>query len=156
MGNKLSEAYPDVKFIPFHLDISEPGAMERTISKIVSTSAFGRVDYCVNCAGMNGVNKDHPPTNSTDTSVDYFDLVNGVNYRGTWMASRAYLNAMMKQKPLESHNGNVARAQRGAIVNLSSGLGVISMPKNRKSGPCLNTFDPDRLLNASQSCVLCL
>lgn len=47
------------------------------------------------------------------------------------MANRAYLNAMMAQEPLGAHDGIKGREQRGAIVNLSSGLGVISMPKNR-------------------------
>lgn len=63
-----------------------------------------------------------------------FDKANGINYRGTWMPNRAYLNVMMKQESLSSHNPEVeGRRQRGGIVNLSSGLGVIGMPKNRKS-----------------------
>ena len=83
---------------------------------------------------MNGINKDHAPTNSTETALEYFDKINGINYRGTWMANRAYLNIMMKQDPLPSHDPETTgREQRGAIVNLSSGLGVIGMPKNRTS-----------------------
>lgn len=94
---------------------------------------FDRLDYAVNCAGINGINASHAPTNSTETSVEYFDKINGINYRGTWMANRAYLNIMMKQDPLPSHDAETrGREQRGSIVNLSSGLGVIGMPKNRK------------------------
>ena len=94
---------------------------------------FGRLDYAVNCAGINGINANHAPTNSTETSVEYFDKINGINYRGTWMANRAYLDIMMKQEPLPSHDAETpGREQRGSIVNLSSGLGVTGMPKNRE------------------------
>ena len=48
------------------------------------------------------------------------------------MANRAYLKIMLGQDPLPSHDPeNEGREQRGSIVNLSSGLGVIGMPKNR-------------------------
>lgn len=130
-AQKLRGTYPDVQLLTHALDISHPGAMNEAVSSILSNPSFGRLDYCVNCAGMNGVNKNHPPTNTTETSVEYFDLINGINYRGTWMANRAYLAAMLKQDPLPSHDGVAGREQRGAIVNISSGLGVISMPKNR-------------------------
>ena len=110
--------------------------METALSNAMSNKSFGRLDYCVNCAGINGVNASHKPTNTTETSVDYFDKINGINYRGTWMANRAYLDIMVKQEPLPSHDPAVAgREQRGAIVNLSSGLGVISMPRNRTHSP---------------------
>jgi hypothetical protein len=49
------------------------------------------------------------------------------------MANRAYLNVMLKQEPLPAHDGNPKRLQRGSIVNLSSGLGLVGMPKNRRS-----------------------
>ena len=106
--------------------------MEKALGTAMDLKAFGRLDYAVNCAGMNGINANHGPTNSTETSLEYFDKVNGINYRGTWMANRAYLKIMLGQDPLPSHDPeNEGREQRGSIVNLSSGLGVIGMPKNR-------------------------
>lgn len=115
------------------VDISQEGAMTHALEGAKGHADFDRLDYAVNCAGINGINASHAPTNSTETSVEYFDKINGINYRGTWMANRAYLNIMMKQDPLPSHDPETpGREQRGSIVNLSSGLGVIGMPKNRK------------------------
>jgi NAD(P)-dependent dehydrogenase (short-subunit alcohol dehydrogenase family) len=128
----LTKAHPDLRILCLPVDISKDGAMEKALESAMELDAFGRLDYAVNCAGMNGINADHAPTNSTETSLEYFDKLNGINYRGTWMANRAYLKIMMGQEPLPSHDSEVeGREQRGSIVNLSSGLGVIGMPKNR-------------------------
>jgi len=134
-SKKLWEQYPEAAFITSTVDISEPGAMEKALEVVTTETngVFNRLDYAVNCAGMNGINASHPPSNSTETSLEYFDKLNGINYRGTWMANRAYLNVMLKQEPLPAHDGNPKRLQRGSIVNLSSGLGLVGMPKNRKS-----------------------
>ena len=133
-SKKLLALFPEAAFITSTVDISEPGAMEKALEEVttLTNGVFNRLDYAVNCAGMNGINASHAPTNSTETSLEYFDKLNGINYRGTWMANRAYLNVMMKQEPLPAHNGNPKRLQRGSIVNLSSGLGVVGMPKNRE------------------------
>lgn len=159
-GQKLSAKFPDIVVLTQALDISHPGAMDSAVSSILSDPPFGRLDYCVNCAGINGVNKNHPPTNTTETTVEYFDLINGINYRGTWMANRAYLNAMMKQEPLPSHDGIAGREQRGAIVNLSSGLGVISMPKNRICSSPLPSPSPSNhilaVYSASKAAIIAL
>jgi NAD(P)-dependent dehydrogenase (short-subunit alcohol dehydrogenase family) len=134
-SKKLWERYPKAAFITSTVDISEPGAMEKALEVVITENngVFNRLDYAVNCAGMNGINASHAPTNSTETSLEYFDKLNGINYRGTWMANRAYLNVMLKQEPpFPTHGKNPKRLQRGSIVNLSSGLGLIGMPKNRK------------------------
>ncbi len=132
--DKLTKKFPDLKTLCLPVDISHEGAMAKALEMAMHDEKFGRLDYAVNCAGMNGINRGHTPTNSTETDVEYFDKINGINYRGTWMANRAYLNIMMKQDPLPSHDPETSgREQRGAIVNLSSGLGVIGMPKNRAS-----------------------
>ncbi|KAL3422406.1 short-chain dehydrogenase reductase [Phlyctema vagabunda] len=82
---------------------------------------FGRVDYCVNAAGVLGNNK-----RSTETTAQQFDLINGINYRGAWLMSRAELKQMLSQDPLPSHDGRPGA--RGAIVNIASQLGVVSRP----------------------------
>ena len=128
----LSKSRPDLRTLCLTVDISQDGAMAKALQGMMQHEHFGRLDYAVNCAGINGINANHAPTNSTETSVEYFDKINGINYRGTWMANRAYLDIMMKQEPLPSHDAEMpGREQRGSIVNLSSGLGVIGMPKNR-------------------------
>ena len=131
---KLTESHgPDLHVRCMTVDISQEQAMVNALEAVMQDPKFGRLDYAVNCAGMNGINPNHAPTNSTETSVEYFDKLNGINYRGTWMANRAYLNIMMKQEPLPSHDPETpGREQRGSIVNLSSGLALTGMPKNCK------------------------
>ncbi|EPS34423.1 hypothetical protein PDE_09387 [Penicillium oxalicum 114-2] len=83
---------------------------------------FGRVDYAVNCAGVLG-----QPARSAEMSLDEFDRVNNINYRGCWLASRAQLRQMIKQDALPSHDPE-RPAQRGAIVNIASQLGIVGRP----------------------------
>lgn len=52
-----------------------------------------------------------------------FDLITNVNYKGSWLASRAVIAHMLKQQPHEEHV-----EQRGAIVNIASQLGVVARP----------------------------
>jgi NAD(P)-dependent dehydrogenase (short-subunit alcohol dehydrogenase family) len=67
---------------------------------------------------------------STDTSTQQFDEINGINYRGMWLSSRAELAQMLKQEPLPTHDGR--KGNRGAIVNIASQLGLVSMPNAGK------------------------
>ena len=79
---------------------------------------FGRVDYCVNCAGILSNNE-----NSTETSIEEFGRINNVNYSGCWLTSRAELGTMLKQEPLPSYD-------RSLLTNLivASGLGIYRPP----------------------------
>lgn len=79
---------------------------------------FGRLDYAVNCAGILG-----PSLRSHEISTDLFDHINNVNYKGSWLVSRAVLSHMLKQDPLPGHP-----KQRGAIVNIASQLGIVARP----------------------------
>lgn len=115
------------------VDISQEGAVNLNVRSAISNTVFGgRLDYVVNCAGINGIDAPHPPTATDETSVAWFDKINGINYHGTWMANRAFLGIMKEQEVLGAHDGKEKRGQRGAIVNLSSGLGIVSMLMNRK------------------------
>lgn len=76
---------------------------------------FGRLDYVVNCAGVLG-----PAMRSSDTPVSAFDRINDVNYRGSWLVSRAALGLMVAQAPLPEQ-----LLQRGSIVNIASQLGLV-------------------------------
>lgn len=87
----------------------------------MTVEKFGRLDYCVNCAGILGNSRP-----SVETSVDDFDKINAVNYRGTWLSSRAQIRAMMKQEMLEGGR------ERGSIVNIASQLGIVSRRGARK------------------------
>ncbi|KAJ5033413.1 uncharacterized protein L3040_008529 [Drepanopeziza brunnea f. sp. 'multigermtubi'] len=86
-----------------------------------TVNEWGRVDYAVNAAGVIGNND-----RSTSISAYDFDLINNINYRGTWLSSRAELTQMLKQEPLPTHDGRLG--SRGSIVNIASQLGLVSRP----------------------------
>jgi NAD(P)-dependent dehydrogenase (short-subunit alcohol dehydrogenase family) len=113
---------------------------------------FARVDYAVNCAGILGES-----LRSTETSVSAFDLINRVNYRGTWLSSRAALALMLKQPALPEHP-----QQTGAIVNIASQLGVVARPSAGKvtyypfiSSGILQLHELTRELLSLNSTILC-
>ncbi|KAL4972729.1 hypothetical protein BDW66DRAFT_162633 [Aspergillus desertorum] len=85
-------------------------------------SAFKRIDYVVNCAGVSQKGF----LRSTEVSSEQFDFVNGVNYRGTWLVSRAALRKMVTQEPLVDGVEAWRQKSRGSIVNIASQLGVVS------------------------------
>lgn len=80
--------------------------------------AFSRLDYAVNCAGILGKG-----LRSHETPVSAFDHINGVNYKGTWLSSRAAISQMLRQQPLPEYP-----QLRGAIVNIASQLGIVARP----------------------------
>jgi NAD(P)-dependent dehydrogenase (short-subunit alcohol dehydrogenase family) len=101
-------------------DISD----ENFVKSLVGTveDCFGRIDYLVNCAGILG-----PAVRSSDTPTELFDRINNVNYKGSWLCSRAVLGLMINQEPLPEHP-----RQRGAVVNIASQLGIVGRPKAGK------------------------
>lgn len=105
-------------------NIADEQFVESFIAEVLST--FGRLDYAVNNAGILGGGQ-----RSTETTSDVFDRINGVNYKGCWLCSRAELRQMVNQEPLPSHDPN-REPQRGSIVNVASQLGVVGRPGARK------------------------
>ncbi|KAF2703826.1 oxidoreductase [Pleomassaria siparia CBS 279.74] len=92
-------------------------------------SLFGQLpslDYAVNCAGVSG---QVAPT--AEVSLEDFDRLNGVNYRGLWMCVKEELKLMLRNdiKPYHSfttsREESLVRGQRGAIVNIASQLGLV-------------------------------
>ncbi|KAK7519731.1 oxidoreductase [Phyllosticta citriasiana] len=111
---------PSPRSSPWPATSARPQFVDDFIVQVVQK--FGRLDYCVNCAGRPRTRK-----NTTTTSIDEFDRVNAVNYRGCWLTSRAQLKTMVGQDTLASHDG-LRPAQRGAIVNIASQLGIVGRP----------------------------
>ena len=75
-----------------------------------AVAAFGRLDCAANCAGVGG---GHGATH--DYPEAEFDRIVEVNLRGTWLAMRAEIEAMLA-------------GGGGAIVNVSSTLGLRGSP----------------------------
>lgn len=97
-------------------DISDEGFVNSFVAEVAKK--FSRIDYLVSCAGILGES-----LRSHETSTAAFDLITNVNYKGSWLVSRAVLGQMLKQNPLEEHRG-----QRGSVVNIASQLGVVARP----------------------------
>ncbi|KAJ0164811.1 2-(R)-hydroxypropyl-CoM dehydrogenase [Colletotrichum tanaceti] len=107
---------PGTRVLSREGDISDEGFVDSLVRDVASS--FGRIDYSVSCAGILG-----EALRSHETPTAAFDLITRVNYKGSWLASRAVLGHMLKQAPHEDHPG-----QRGAIVNMASQLGVVARP----------------------------
>jgi NAD(P)-dependent dehydrogenase (short-subunit alcohol dehydrogenase family) len=114
---------PDIDVLAVAGDITEEDIVKSLTEKAVKH--FGRIDYAVNCAGVNA-----PSLRSHETPLSLFDHVNNANYRGCWLSSRAWISQMLTQEPLAEHP-----KQRGAIVSIASQLGSIARPNASKSHP---------------------
>ncbi|KAI9730570.1 MAG: hypothetical protein M1834_005811 [Cirrosporium novae-zelandiae] len=111
----IKKKYPRVKVIAYLCDISNEEMVVQAIEEIVHE--FGRIDYAVNNAGIPG------PSGLTESlSTEDFQKVMGVNLLGTWMCQREEIKAMLKQEPWNSRK---SRRNRGVIVNMASGGGLI-------------------------------
>jgi NAD(P)-dependent dehydrogenase (short-subunit alcohol dehydrogenase family) len=86
---------------------------------------FKRLDYAVNCAGVLGAAK-----KSHEMTLEEFDHIVNVDYRGSWLCSREELKIMVKQEPLPTSSGR--QGNRGVVVNVASQLGIVARPQARK------------------------
>lgn len=108
---------PDISI--FTVDVTSPESVTAAFSAVMAH--FPRIDYSVQCAGI--ITFGGP---SASCPIDDFDRQNAVNYRGLWLCSREAIKIMHDQA-LDSDaypDAKISplRAQRGAIVNISSGL----------------------------------
>jgi len=74
--------------LPVQCDIRYAEQVDAAVAKTVD--AFGGIDVCVNNASAISL------TPTLDTPVKTFDLMNQINYRGAWLASRACLPHLLK------------------------------------------------------------
>lgn len=102
----VREAGGDALFVP--CDVARREQVDRLFR--VTEEHFDRIDVAVNNAGVD--EKTAPFHEQTDAE---YDRVMDVNVRGLWWCMQQELRAM-------------ARAGRGAIVNVSSVGGVVGMP----------------------------
>jgi NAD(P)-dependent dehydrogenase (short-subunit alcohol dehydrogenase family) len=88
-------------------DVTRAEEVQAALDKVVET--FGRLDFAFNNAGV-----EQPPTPTAETTVDDWNRVVDVNLRGVFLCLKYEI-------PLMLANGG------GAIVNTSSGAGVIGI-----------------------------
>jgi NAD(P)-dependent dehydrogenase (short-subunit alcohol dehydrogenase family) len=119
----LSTLFPSVQFLAILTDISSPSSVRDLFRKTMDE--FKRLDYAVNCAGVLGTAK-----KSHEMTLEEFDHIVNVDYRGSWLCSREELKIMVNQEPLQATNGR--QGNRGVIVNVASQLGIVARPQARK------------------------
>jgi NAD(P)-dependent dehydrogenase (short-subunit alcohol dehydrogenase family) len=115
--NAILSIDPSIKVFDRAGDISDETFVDSFTDQV--TSKFSRLDYAVNCAGVLG----GKPVKQVEMTMDAFDRLNNINYRGSWLSSRAQLRNMLKQEPLSEQP-----EQRGSIVNIASQLGIVARP----------------------------
>jgi NAD(P)-dependent dehydrogenase (short-subunit alcohol dehydrogenase family) len=105
VAERLQNDYA-IKATAKSMDVRDSKSVDRTVQEIADE--FGRIDVLVNCAGIPGSEK--PVIRMTDEDLD--EVMN-VDFRGTFLVSRAVAQIMVGQKS-------------GKIINVSSILGKIS------------------------------
>ncbi|KAI7559322.1 hypothetical protein D0864_14029 [Hortaea werneckii] len=117
--SRVREAAPNCSVLSVQTDVSDQASVQALIDKAVET--FGRLDYVCNSAGTLSNNE-----RSHETSLEEFDRINNINYKGCWLCSRAEIQQMLKQEPLPTHDGRPGN--RGSVVNIASQLGIVGRP----------------------------
>lgn len=111
-----------IQIVTAACDTSDEAQVQHAFSSV--REAFGRLDYAINCAGVG-----QQPGSTAHCSTENFDRTIAINLRGVFLCSREELRIMIAQ-PLDSEvypGISPERAQRGAIVHVASGLGLVAM-----------------------------
>lgn len=113
---------PSIKVAVFTLDVSQEDQVVSVFSRI--KAEVGRIDYAVNNAGIGSQKA------TADLTVEEFDRTIAVNLRSVFLCTREELKIMQTQELDSDVYDGIApvRAQRGAIVNTGSVLGLVPVP----------------------------
>jgi NAD(P)-dependent dehydrogenase (short-subunit alcohol dehydrogenase family) len=90
-------------------DVSSADEMERFFAQV--DERFGRLDFAVNAAGIQGTLAE-----TADCTVDNWARTIGVNLTGVFLAMKHEIKAML-------------RGDGGAIVNIASNFGLVGSPR---------------------------
>ncbi|KAI1474419.1 NAD(P)-binding protein [Daldinia eschscholtzii] len=101
----LAQTYPDIRVFTWSLDVTDPKAVEEWV--IESKAKFGRIDGCVNNAGILG-----DGSQIMDMSFDNWSKVINVNLTGVFNCLKFQLRAI---------------EDGGSIVNMSSSAGIYGL-----------------------------
>jgi NAD(P)-dependent dehydrogenase (short-subunit alcohol dehydrogenase family) len=111
--------------VPHAADVGDELQVEAAVDAAVR---HGGLDITVNCAGVNR------PGPTVDLEMDDFDLVLGVNLRGTFLVCRAVGRRLLRD------------GRAGRIVNMSSQMGSVGYPG--RAAYCASKHGVDGLTKA--------
>ncbi|KAK4503269.1 hypothetical protein PRZ48_006697 [Zasmidium cellare] len=106
LAKELSATYPDARFIPCAVNISNYEAVESTITSVVEK--FGSIDVFINNAGL----ATGAPAPFHALTIPQIDTMNGTNVSGLMYTTHAVLNKSMHAR------------QQGTILNITSVTGL--------------------------------
>ncbi|KAL1984530.1 hypothetical protein VTN96DRAFT_9030 [Rasamsonia emersonii] len=119
---------PNFRAVVVEVDIVDEAAVQNMVE--VAVKEFGRIDYCVHCAGVGNLSG----ATVDNIKTDVFDQAVAVNIRGTMLVLRAVSKAMAAQEPRTHvsrrarHSSTPRSLGRGAIVTLASVNGHVPAP----------------------------
>ncbi|KAF2014389.1 NAD(P)-binding protein [Aaosphaeria arxii CBS 175.79] len=121
--SKAHAASPNYHTIALHIDVQIEDSVRACMEAVVRV--FGRMDYCVNSAGI-GVNE---PMEISEASLVEFDRFYQINVRGVLLCTREASRIMKAQgrKTAQGRSGP-KDAGRGAIVNVGSASSYVATP----------------------------
>ncbi|KAF3064251.1 Levodione reductase [Daldinia childiae] len=105
-AQRISEAYPDIQVSTWTVNVTDPKSVEEWV--IASKEKFGRIDGCVNNAGILG-----DGNQITEMSYENWSRVIDVNLTGMFNCLKFQLRAIV---------------DGGSIVNMSSTSGIRGTP----------------------------
>lgn len=95
--------------IPVAVDVADAASMAKAFEEV--DARFGRLDYGVNAAGIQGALAE-----TAEYPDESWQRTIGVNLTGVWLAMRHELRAMLK-------------GDGGSIVNVASNFGLVGAPR---------------------------
>ncbi|GAM38306.1 hypothetical protein TCE0_033r08925 [Talaromyces pinophilus] len=114
--------------IAVQLDVSDENAVRAMVDTAVNE--FGRIDYCVHCAGMGNISG----ATTEHLKIDVFDKTVAVNIRGTMLVVSTVSKAMAAQEPRTCQNPSARNPTatrdlgRGSIVTIASVNAFVPAP----------------------------
>ncbi|KAI0141130.1 NAD(P)-binding protein [Hypoxylon sp. NC0597] len=121
--SKAVATHPNFRAEAVQVDVTVPDSVQHATEATVR--AFGRIDYCVNGAGVVGETSD-----LIDHNTDQFQRVMDVNVRGSFLAMKAVSAVMASQEPFLIDPDNPVRGiSRGSIVNIGSVASFVALPQ---------------------------
>jgi 3-hydroxyacyl-CoA dehydrogenase/3-hydroxy-2-methylbutyryl-CoA dehydrogenase len=111
LGNSIVAALGSDMALFCSVDISNEAAVAAAVATVVGK--FGRIDVCINCAGIGTPMKILDKEGQASSSCGKFAKLIAVNLAGTFNVMAHSVAAMAKNAPQDS--------ERGVVINISSG-----------------------------------